>query len=514
MSIHPLIIKVGFSCSVMFFLGNVFYLNSCTSSNQAKNARKLEGELLVQRYCTSCHVSISPDLLDKETWQKSVLPAMGKMMGISMWSGQYFPEDIHAGISIVDWQKIVAYFSENAPEKLPVSKPSSPIESPSDFLVIKPLVYDTSKVASTTMVKFNPDNKQIYVADISSLSLHVWDNTLKIKTKHAFESPVVDVVFFNDKSTGQEENLITTIGVIKPEDFPRGKVQKTNQGDFTSLSTLAEFLPRPVKSLTADFNKDGLTDILVCGFGNTTGGLYLLAQLDDNKYEKVIISPRPGAIKTEIRDFNNDGWPDIMCLFAQGDEGIWMYLNDQNGGFSPVNVLRFPPVYGSSSFQLVDFNNDGFEDILYTAGDNSDYSRILKPYHGVYIFSNNGKNRFKQSYFKPINGSTKAIATDLNKDDKLDLVTIVFFADGKNNPRESFMYFMQGQENQFTAYTLPIEKLGKWLCMDVNDFDQDGFPDIILGNFSIEGFNQPGVKSSWDTRLPFIVLKNQFKKIR
>ena len=46
--------------------------------------------------------------------------------------------------------------------------------------------------------------------------------------------------------------------------------------------------------------------------------------------------------------------------------------------------------------------------------------------------------------------------------------------------------------------------------MDVNDINGDGYPDVILGNFSIGGFNQEGIKTSWDTKTPFIVLKNQF----
>ena len=162
---------------------------------------------------------------------------------------------------------------------------------------------------------------------------------------------------------------------------------------------------------------------------------------------------------------------------------------------------------------MVDFNNDGFEDILYTSGDNSDYSRILKPYHGVYIFMNDRRNVFKKIFFYPINGSTKAVATDLNNDGKLDIATIAFFSNTKDNARESFMYLLQQEDLSFRTYSLPVEKLGKWLCMEVNDIDGDGFPDIMLGNFSIRGFNQPGVNATWDTKLPFIVLKNRFKNL-
>ncbi len=467
---------------------------------------------MVKKYCTNCHISVSPDLLDKETWQRNVLPAMGTLLGISTWSGQYFPKDIHAGISIVEWQKIVDYFLENAPARLVASKSEEPVLSDADFSIETPSDYDTSNVALTTMVKFDTANNLIYSSEALSKSLFVWDRNLKVKTKQTFDSPVVDIDVLKGENVTQIENLITTIGILTPSDIPRGKLLMTKNGNLQNLTVIAKELTRPVSSLMADFNKDGLDDIVVCGFGNMVGELYLLKQTKDGKYKKTILTSQPGATKAEIGDFNKDGWPDIMCLFAQGEEGIWMYLNDRKGGFKVKNILRFPPVYGSSSFQLVDFNRDGFKDILYTAGDNSDYSRILKPYHGIYIFKNNGENKFEQSFFYPVNGSTKAIAADFNNDGRMDLAAIAFFPDSENNPRESFMYLMQDEPNKFTAYTAAIEKMGKWICMDVDDIDHDGFPDIVLGNFSLAGFDQSAAKSSWNTKLPFIILKNRFKK--
>ncbi len=150
-----------------------------------------------------------------------------------------------------------------------------------------------------------------------------------------------------------------------------------------------------------DFNKDGLTDYLVCSFGHNLGGLYILQQLSDKSFKKVSVREVPGSTQSIIADFNQDGWPDIMTLFAHANEGIWLFINDKKGGFIEKNVLRFPPVFGSSSFQLVDMNKDGQLDIVYTAGDNSDYSRILKPYHGLYIFLNTkGWKRWKVSHYE------------------------------------------------------------------------------------------------------------------
>ena len=114
-----------------------------------------------------------------------------------------------------------------------------------------------------------------------------------------------------------------------------------------------------------------------------------------------------------------------MALFAQGEEGIFL-LQMLNGNFEQKEVLRFPPVYGSSSFELVDLNNDGFPDIIYTCGDNADYSRVLKPYHGVYIFLNDGKNNFTQKYFYHIDGCYKQLPAILTATAILILLPFLF----------------------------------------------------------------------------------------
>ena len=42
----------------------------------------------------------------------------------------------------------------------------------------------------------------------------------------------------------------------------------------------------------------------------------------------------------------------------------------------------------SNGGAYADFDNDGFEDLIYVCGDNADITPILKSYHGIYIFLN------------------------------------------------------------------------------------------------------------------------------
>ncbi|HTE11314.1 MAG TPA: VCBS repeat-containing protein, partial [Chitinophagaceae bacterium] len=148
--------------------------------------------------------------------------------------------------------------------------------------------------------------------------------------------------------------------------------------------------------------------------------------------------------------------------------------------------------------------------IVYTCGDNADFSIVLKPYHGVYIFLNEGNNHFSQKYFFPINGCYKAIAKDFDGDGDLDIASIAFSADFASQPGEGFVYLENKGNYQFKPFTLPDCQKGRWLTMDAGDLDGDGKPDIVLGNFSIRPADvQP--HADWQKGPPFIFLKNSSK---
>ena len=200
------------------------------------------------------------------------------------------------------------------------------------------------------------------------------------------------------------------------------------------------------------------------------------------KYEKHILRSLPGAIRTEAYDFNKDGLVDIIALMAQGDESVLIYYNEGKGKFREERVLQFPPVFGSNYFQLVDFNNDGWMDILTTQGDNADYSMVVKSYHGIRIFSNDGKNRFEEKYFLPQYGAQKAIPADFDKDGDLDIVSIAFFPDYKRFPSESFIYWENTGDGNFNRYSFNGATAGRWLTMDAGDIDDDGDIDVVIGN--------------------------------
>ena len=70
-------------------------------------------------------------------------------------------------------------------------------------------------------------------------------------------------------------------------------------------------------------------------------------------------------------------------------------------------MLRFSPVYGTSWFEMIDYDGDGDDDIVTVNGDNADESYVLKPYHGLRIYLNDGNNHFEEKYFYPFYGATR-----------------------------------------------------------------------------------------------------------
>jgi hypothetical protein len=500
-----------------------FILMGCNSYHRNTTHKEVslssieKGETLAKLYCQSCHQLPDPSLLDAKSWEYGVLPAMGPRLGIFSEGFNIYPKtrDRYIGpdfypsapmMTMSEWQNILDYYDATSPDSLPPQKRKYPIKTGlSLFKVEIPNI--RYEMPATCYVKINsPDSSQpLIISDALKKNIYFLNAKMEFKDSINTSGPVVNLDF--DKKT----LIACNIGILNPNNgkFGQGEFYNINSNGVLQRdsTTTIDSLERPVQITSADFNKDGKTDYLICEFGNLKGALSWMENKGNNKYERHVIREVPGAIKAYVTDVNHDGLPDIWALFAQGDEGIFLFTNKGNGNFQQEEILKFPPSYGSSYFELDDFNKDGHPDILYTCGDNADYSRVLKPYHGVYIFMNDGNNHFKQKYFFPVDGCYKAIARDYDGDGDLDIAAISFFADYLHQPEESFVYLENKGNFDFHPYSFPEAAMGRWISMDAGDIDGDGKTDIILGNFSIA----PTImkhKVDWKNSPPFVILKN------
>lgn len=455
-----------------------------------------------------------PSLLDSKSWEEGVLPAMGPRLGIFSYDFKLYPSDRHdkytpAGyypsrpvLNNMEWQNIIDYYTSLSPDSLPSQvRPKIIRQDLSLFKVELPAYKYSSPAICFTKIDTAVSPHQLLLFDLAGNYLYRYNNQLQLTDSVRSGATICDIDFHNDTM------VACNINVINPNNGKFGKAHYIHKNLNVDTLSLFDTLARPVQITSCDLNNDKKTDYLICQFGNLTGALSWEENTGNGKFIRHELVSQPGAIKAYVKDYNKDGLPDLWVLFAQGKEEIVLFTNKGNGQFDQRELLSFPSVYGSTYFELADFNKDGYPDIVYTCGDNADFSPVLKPYHGVYIYLNDGSNNFTQKYFFPINGCFKAIARDYDNDGDMDIAAISFFADYANQPEEGFIYLDNKGNFDFDPHTLPEIKLGRWLTMDAGDLDGDGRIDILLGNFSIRPTIIPS-KIDWQKGPSFLVLKN------
>lgn len=373
----------------------------------SEESLELNGVQLAAAYCGACHLKPEPELLEKRTWETTVLPEMRRRLGLVTEEdfGQAVGKDNNAPpgvysnkklISKEQWDKIQSYYLDTAPEKLP--RPEAKLDSEGsipgfDFVFPD---YKNKRPNLTTLTRWDGVSKQIIIGDRFRQLFTVDGKTLEIKDSISISSPASDIRF---RENGTFDLL--TMGVMDPSNFAIGRWMSYSAFDTKMEEIKLDSLRRPVHFSFADLNQNGKEDVVVCNFGHHIGNLSWSEKTDEG-YTQHVLNMQPGARKTIVADLNQDGLPDIAALMTQSREGVYAYINQGNGDFKQEVWLNFHPVFGGSDFEMADMNADGYLDIVLVNGDNADYSPILKPYQGLRIFLNDGKNSFEEQMFYPM----------------------------------------------------------------------------------------------------------------
>jgi hypothetical protein len=199
-------------------------------------------------------------------------------------------------------------------------------------------------------------------------------------------------------------------------------------------------------------------------------------------------------------------------MMAQAWEGIYWLKNEGSGRFKEMPLLQWPPSWGSTSFQVVDLNGDGFLDILATNGDNGDFGTVrapLKPYHGARIYLNDGHLHFTEHRHFPIQGAYKAIAADFSGTRRLDIVVSSFFPDFAHHPEDSLTLLVKQSDGEWLPVVLPEGQWGRWFVMDAGDLDGDGVPELVAGSYPQgPGLIPKKLFETWQERnAPLVILR-------
>ncbi|MFM8419778.1 MAG: FG-GAP-like repeat-containing protein [Verrucomicrobiota bacterium] len=443
-----------------------------------------EGEALARQHCGACHVFPEPDLLDRRTWEQHALRKMAPFLGVARLktegrpdgrrleeSGLFPPGPV---VSQEAWRAITAFYAARAPEVALEPGTPRPVAVVTTQFDPRPLSLPGS-VPRTTLATLGARPGEAWIGDAGSGSVHRFDAMGQSMGAWSVGGAPTHVARLG-------EGWVTTlVGSVFPSDVPLGRVVRLSaQGQATGL---LEGLERPVMTVPCDLNGDGLSDLVVNGFGNQLGRLAWHEALPGGTWRAHELLDRPGAVCTEARDLDGDGDLDLLVLMAQSQEQLLWFVNDGRGRFDVRVLLRFHPVFGAVHFETADMDGDGDMDVVLSNGDNGEYPSPFKRYHGVRIFRNDGSMRLVEAWFQPVNGAFKTLARDLDGDGDRDLAVISFFPDYARAPEESFLMLRHEGGLRFRRETVREATLGRWLTMDAGDLDADGDIDLLLGSF-------------------------------
>jgi enediyne biosynthesis protein E4 len=204
-------------------------------------------------------------------------------------------------------------------------------------------------------------------------------------------------------------------------------------------------------------------------------------------------------------DYDNDGWPDIFIVNGTNWPGHpsrhstpKLYHNNHDGTFTDVtHKAGLDAEILGMGVAVGDYDNDGYDDLFVTAMGQS------------HLFHNNGNGTFtdvtqKAGLMGPNEFSTSAAWVDYDRDGKLDLVVgnyvqwsiagdLYCTLDGKSKSYctpESYkgtavrLWHNRG-DGTFEDVTKKAglgDPTSKTLGIAVMDYDNDGWPDILLSN--------------------------------
>ncbi len=181
-----------------------------------------------------------------------------------------------------------------------------------------------------------------------------------------------------------------------------------------------------------------------------------------------------GAI---IDDFDNDGLFDVVVSNMDDCEPLRYFHNNGDGRFTDrAAQAGLARQTGGLNIIQTDYNNDGCKDILILRG-GWEYARRKS------LLKNNCNGTFtdvtrESGLLSGVTSTQTAVWTDIDNDGNLDL-----FLGNENGPAQLFLNKGDGTFEDI-SHAAGIDQPGFTKAVVAADYDNDGYPDLFVSNFS------------------------------
>lgn len=291
----------------------------------------------------------------------------------------------------------------------------------------------------------------------------------------------------------------------------------------------------PLSVALGDINQDGWVDLYISGYikielmeGETNfdvdygGYSYLLLNNGDNTWADISRSAgvfrRHNTFVAMFVDFDNDGRSDIAVAQDTGVVETWRNRGDLS--FERIDnptVFSYPMGLGAG-----DIDNDGYVDLYLSNVGTTLPTKLVRgnltgdqPFNKDYMLLKNNRG----SGFSDIAAESNAarygfgwgtVITDFNNDGRMDLYAAQNYA---RFPGVKYLdlypgrLLLQYEDRKFQAVesVAGIENKNFGFTEVVSDFNQDGWPDMVIGNLTgpVRAFmNSGGGRHRLTVRLP------------
>ena len=445
----------------------------------------------IEAFCSDCHGMPLAENYPRDAWHDKVWRAY-----------QYYARSGRNDLHPPPIQQTVAYYRSLAPEQVVLPQPPEAQTQPGVTFIPHRFSLDQETgvapgIGYLRWIDVNQDgNPVLLVCDmrrghLSTLDLRDPDPRPRILAQLDNPCHVEPCDLDGD---GLLDLVVADLGSFQASDHNLGRVvwlrRRQAPGDYEKI-VIASGLGRVANNQPVDIDGDGDLDLLVGEFGySKTGKIALLrntaASGDHPQFELEVLDPRPGTSHILVHDLNDDGRPDFLALTSQEYEWVGVFLNQVNGRFHRRTIWAAPdPTFGLTGIRLVDMDQDGNLDILFTNGDTFD-DQYVKPSHGVQWLKNLGGQQFAYQRLTDLPGAHAARSGDFDLDGDLDLIAVSWLHDqlypvsAVSEPMASIVYLEQASPGKFERHTLEVG-FPCHATLEVADFDNDGDLDFAVG---------------------------------